>query len=151
MKTSIKSLFATALVAFSVATVSAAPVLHEWLLRPLLIFSVATVSAAPANEDPKAPVKASYAINIFKSQENKVNFLLEKVKGKKLTITLRNAKGESLFSENLAKNTEGYARRFDMSSLTDGIYTIEVTDGETIQKKEINLNTEQPARLVVIK
>ncbi|WP_420153797.1 hypothetical protein [Siphonobacter sp.] len=128
MKTSITSLFALAF-AFVTLTSFAAP-------RP--------------TEDPKETAKTSYAVNVFKGKQGKVNFLLEKAAGKKLTVSLRNAKGEILFSENISKNATGYARRFDMNELVDGQYHIEVTDGETIVKKDISLNTDKPARVVFV-
>lgn len=116
----------------------------------LFAFSFTSVKAASL-EDPKETAKTSYAINVFKGQEGKVNFLLEKVKGKRLAVTLRNAKGEILFTETIAKNATGYARRFDLNSLTDGKYSFEVTDGETTLKKEVDLSTDQPTRMVFVK
>lgn len=126
MKTSITSLFALA-----------------------FAFVTLTSFAAPT-EDPKETAKTSYSVNVFKGKQGKVNFLLEKAAGKKLTVSLRNAKGDILFSENISKNATGYARRFDMNELADGQYHIEVTDGETIVKKDISLNTNKPARVVFV-
>ncbi len=127
MKTSIKSIFATALIALSFVSVNAASL-----------------------EDPKETAKTSYAVNVFKGKEGKVNFLLEKAQGKKLSVTLRNGKGEVLFNENITKNAKGYARRFDVASLSDGTYTIEVTDGETKMKKDFVISTDQPARSIAV-
>lgn len=127
MKTSIKSIFAAALVALSFVSVNAASL-----------------------EDPKETAKASYAVNVFKGKEGKVNFLLEKVQGKKLNVTLRNGKGEILFNENITKNAKGYARRFDVASLADGTYSIEVSDGETKLKKDFVISTDQPSRTIAV-
>ncbi len=127
MKTTIKSIVASALFALSLVSVNAATL-----------------------EDPKETAKATYAVNVFKGKEGKVNFLLEKSQGKKLSVTLRNGKGDILFNENITKNAKGYARRFDVASLSDGTYTIEVTDGETKLVKDFVLSTDQPARLVTI-
>ncbi|PMD90394.1 hypothetical protein BWI97_23195 [Siphonobacter sp. BAB-5405] len=128
MKTSIQSLFALAF-AFVTLNSFAAP-------RPA--------------EDPKETARTSYTMNVFKGQQGKVNFMLEKVAGKKLTVSLRNAKGDVLFSENISKNATGYARRFDMNELADGQYHIEVTDGETTLKKDISINTDKPTRMVFV-
>jgi len=127
MKTTINSIVASALFALSFLSVNAATL-----------------------EDPKETAKATYAVNVFKGKEGKVNFLLEKSQGKKLSVTLRNGKGDILFNENITKNAKGYARRFDVASLSDGTYTIEVTDGETKLVKDFVLSTDQPARLVTI-
>lgn len=123
--------------------------LNSIVASTLFALSFLSVNAATL-EDPKETAKATYAVNVFKGKEGKVNFLLEKSQGKKLSVTLRNGKGDILFNENITKNAKGYARRFDVASLSDGTYTIEVTDGETKLVKDFVLSTDQPARLVTI-
>lgn len=122
-----KTLFATALIAFA-----------------------ATTCFAAAPEDPDRAVTGNYAVNVFNGKEGKINFLIEKVKGRKLTVRLRDAKGQVLFVEDVAKNAEGYARRFDVTTLETGTYTLEVTDGETTRKNAVEIRQEAPSRTVAI-
>lgn len=125
--TAMKTLFATALIAFAAAT-----------------------SFAAVPEDPNRVMNSNYAVNVFNGKEGKINFLVEKVKGKRLTVRLCDAKGQALFVEDVAKNAEGYARRFDVSTLETGTYILEVTDGETTTKKSVEIRREAPARTVSV-
>ena len=58
----------------------------------------------------------------------------------KLTLSIRNEKGQLVHSEN-HKNTQGYIRTFDLSSLSDGEYTFEISDGKQTQSKTFNIHT----------
>ncbi|MBO9637267.1 MAG: hypothetical protein J7576_03785 [Siphonobacter aquaeclarae] len=115
----------------------------------LIALSVAS-SYAAVPEDPSRAAGSTYAVNAFNGKEGKINFLVEKMKGKKLTVRLRDAKGQALFTEDIAKNAAGYARRFDVNSLEEGTYTLEVTDGETMVKKAVEIHREAPARIVSV-
>lgn len=120
------------------------------LIASVLIALSVTSSFAAVPEDPARAAGSTYAVNAFNGKEGKINFLVEKMKGKKLTVRLRDAKGQALFVEDIAKNAEGYARRFDVSTLEEGSYTLEVTDGETTLKKSVEIRREAPARIVSV-
>ncbi len=98
-----------------------------------------------ANTDTNTPNKASnFAIGVYQTQKTlKMNLLLEKVIGKKVIIYLKDEKGNLLHTETVAKATPSYRGQFDMSELTDGTYTFEITDGNETLVKQVKLQSKE--------
>ena len=91
----------------------------------------ASLAATPTT-DPKDAARSTYCINVFPAKaENKLHLLLEKSATKRLTVFLKNEKGQTVYEETVAKKARGYARRLDLSQLPCGHYQLVVTDGET--------------------
>lgn len=87
--------------------------------------------------------------------ENTLNMklLLYKDAGEVVTVRLKNQKGEVMYQEVLGKKTRKYARPFNFSDTQDGRYSLEISNGEEMIRKDITLFTqnivETPARTLV--
>ncbi|WP_044172389.1 hypothetical protein [Flectobacillus major] len=105
----------------------------------LSVVSFATL----ANNDTNTPTKTkSFEVGMYQSKNtNKMNVLIEKVVGKKVTILVKTEKGEILSTETVAKGTDSYHGKFDLDALKDGKYIFEITDGTEKVIKNINLET----------
>lgn len=113
-----------------------------------LIAASLTVSqaAAPAT-DPKEAARTTYSINVFPAKaENMLNVLLEKSASKRLTVFLKNDKGQTVYEETVGKKVRSFARRLNLAALPEGRYTLTVSDGETQLRKSIDLAAAQPSQ-----
>ncbi|GAB3921318.1 hypothetical protein [Larkinella terrae] len=120
-----KSLFASALIA--------------------LTLGASTVSFAndPNVGTEKIATFQSVVYPVINSAKIRVN--VNKAKGSRIHVTLKNEAGETLATEQLNKSTESSAIRFDLGQLEDGNYQVEVSDGLNKQVKEVKLHTTAPA------
>jgi hypothetical protein len=57
---------------------------------------------------------------------------------------LRNAYGQLLVAKRVNKSDQVSLTRFDLGSLEDGIYQVEISDGTSKQLHELNLQTTLP-------
>ncbi|RRB02536.1 hypothetical protein [Larkinella rosea] len=117
MKTAIASLF----IAFCVSTASFA-------------------TPATATED-KAPFETSV---IAFPAHMKLDVVVQNLEGANLTIRIVNEAGITQATQWLNKHEKAFRTRFDISSLSDGIYKVIVTDGATTKTQEINISTNVP-------
>jgi hypothetical protein len=58
----------------------------------------------------------------------------------KLSVVIRNQKNEAIYSEAM-KHNQGYIRTFDFSTLPDGEYTFEISNGQQTQSKTFKIET----------
>ena len=102
-------------------------------------------STAEKVESPEKTERKSFDISLYRVQESTTVCLsLEKLAGQKLSIRLLNRKGERLHEETVGRLTRKYARRFDLSRIRDGDYTIEVRNGQEVMRKSLRLTTDVP-------
>ncbi|RRB06669.1 hypothetical protein [Larkinella rosea] len=112
----------------------------------LIALTLTATSASFANENSKSGEKAS----TFKSvvypviNSSKIRVNVNKEKGARILVTLKNEAGETLATEHLRKADESSAIRFDLGQLEDGNYQVEVSDGWNKQVKEVKLHTTAP-------
>lgn len=112
----------------------------------LIALTVSASSVSFANDNSKTAEKAS----TFKSvvypviNSSKIRVNVNKEKGTRILVTLKNEAGETLATEQLRKTDESSAIRFDLGQLEDGNYQVEVSDGLTKQVKAVNLHTSAP-------
>jgi hypothetical protein len=59
----------------------------------------------------------------------------------KIIVRLRDQNNQIVFSENMPRNMDKYRQRFDMSQMTDGAYTFEITNGSETVEKSFQLKT----------
>ncbi|GAB3267078.1 hypothetical protein GCM10027347_35530 [Larkinella harenae] len=53
----------------------------------------------------------------------------------KITVRLFDQKNRVVFAETMPRHLDKYRQRFDMSQMSDGAYTLEISDGtETVEK-----------------
>ena len=105
---------------------------------------ISTADAYSVEAPAKAPHK-TFDISLYRVQQSMTVCLsVEKAVGEKVLVRLLNTKGEELHRESLGRHTDKYACRFDLGSLTDGSYTIEVRNGAEVMRKLVNLSTAKP-------
>lgn len=79
----------------------------------------------------------------------KVKLALENPLRTALRIRLLNERGVVLFTDQLSRNWKSSLRNFDMSSMDDGTYTLEISDGINTQPLEFRVESREPAPVVV--
>ena len=82
-----------------------------------------------------------------------MKLLLYKEAGEVVKIRLKDQEGRVVHEEVLGKKIQKYARPFNFSDSQDGRYTLEISNGEEMVRKDIKLSTkdivETPARTLV--
>lgn len=111
-----------------------------------LFVAVTLVATSFANINANNPSKtSSFEVGIYQTVNTlKLNLMIEKQVGNRLEITIKNDKGEILYTETIAKNDAKYHGKFDFSQLGDGQYSVEIANGKDKIIKNINLSTNTP-------
>ncbi len=112
----------------------------------IALFSVLSVATFANNENNNPTKTQTFKVGMYQTTNTlRMNVLVEKVVGKKLTVVLKDADGKVLSQEIISKGSNSYFGKFDMSNLSDGKYTFEITDGTEKIVKQVNLETSTPA------
>ena len=123
-----KSLFATLLVALTIATSSA---------------SFAVAKPAP---DKGQPEQASPAlVSIAQIEKSKIDVVVDKEGGAPMIIRLLDSSGRNLATKTLSQKEDATRVRFDLASLKDGVYFVKVRNGKNTQVAKFELETSVPA------
>jgi len=133
MKTNVKVLaLAAALLAVSAG---AAPFAH---------------AATPGTVEPKDPAEAAVASLTVASYRaanaNSLRVFVQKATESMAWVKIKNAAGQDLFEQGIARHATGKAFKFDLSELPAGHYTVEVSNR---QKKVVTAFNVKPAQPVV--
>jgi hypothetical protein len=113
-------------------------------------FAIAALTAmsfiSNATPNSVAPTKSkTFEVGMYQSvNTQKMNVLIEKTTDKRLTVVLKNEKGDILYNENVSKNSKIFHGKYDLSELADGKYTFEFTKGDEKIVKEVNISSERP-------
>lgn len=88
---------------------------------------------------------ASFEVGVYPIQHSsKLAVAVAKYHQKRLSLRLVNPKNEVLYQETLGKNQSKYSRKLDLSTLPDGLYQLQITDGQDTVVREVNLSTSKP-------
>ena len=109
-----------------------------------LLLLNAQISAAPF--DTKTECKnnscENFRVGMYRVKNTlTMNLLLEKSKGQRVSIRLRNDKGTVLHEEVVNKSFEKFGRKLNFSEVKDGNYILEISDDNEKIVKNINLAT----------
>lgn len=96
----------------------------------------------------------TFQVGMYRIQNTlNMKLLLYKEAGEVVIVRLRNQKGEMIYQEVIGKKIRKYARPFNFSDTQDGRYSLEISNGEEMIRKDIKLSTqdivETPARTLV--
>lgn len=72
-----------------------------------------------------------------------MSVLLEKSKGDKVTISLRNGDGKVIHEQLVGKSAQKFGVKLNFSEVPDGRYTLEVSDSHESIVKKIDLSTNE--------
>ncbi|GAB3891562.1 hypothetical protein GCM10028803_03500 [Larkinella knui] len=103
--------------------------------------SSVSFASTTGKTDDSAPFQSS--VVAFPSSM-KIDVVVENMENAHVTIRLIDRLGVTQATQWLNKHEKAVRTRFDISGLTDGVYTIVVSDGATTQTKEINISTNVP-------
>ena len=110
-----------------------------------LSFITLSVSLAEINPTSRPKAVASYKTGIYSTREGKLNIALDKETGGSVDVRLTSTRGEVMFSQRIARNEKSFRIRLDMSSLPDGAYQVEITNGVETTIHNVTISTQQPS------
>ncbi|RYC68337.1 T9SS type A sorting domain-containing protein [Spirosoma sordidisoli] len=111
----------------------------------LTVASVAPASANPITRPTRPASVASYQSGVYTTAEGKVQIGLDKQLGGKVSIRLVNSQGKELYQEQVGKRQQQVRLRLDVSSLPDGSYTVEISNGVETTSHALTIATAQPS------
>lgn len=114
-------------------------------LPTTLLLGLMNNAATDKAESPEEAKPKTFDISLYRVQQSTTVCLsMEKLAGQKVSVRLLNVSGEEMHAEIVGRLTRKYARRFDLSQVKDGAYTIEVRNGEEVMRKSLRLTTNVP-------
>jgi hypothetical protein len=97
--------------------------------------------------------RKSFTLELYQvSNSETIRAIIGKPEGKNLFVTLRDPQGFQLYKFFTAKKNNRIDKDFDFSEAEQGVYTLEVSDGETKVVKQIKLQrakAEEVTKLMV--
>ena len=119
----------------------------------LIALTLLASSTFAADNVGKGKAKATFQSAVYPMVNSmKVGVNVSKEKDSKVNIRLINNSGQTLATKKLGKGSEATNLRFDLNDLEDGIYKVEISDGNHTEVKTVKLETStpvvQPYRLV---
>ena len=96
----------------------------------------------------------TFDTSLYRVQESMTMRLsVEKNVGERVSIRLIDQNGKELYRESVGRKVQKYACNFDLSKVSDGDYTIEITNGGEVQRKSVHLGSAEvvkaPARTLI--
>lgn len=129
--------------------------LTKIFVSALLISGISFASFA--DDTPVSTAKPkTFEVGLYNiKQTSKVKVFVEKNKGEKLLIRLKNEQGDVLHTEAIGKSQTTYKGSYDLEQLQDGKYTFEIENSAERLVKSVQISTQKPVevekREVVIK
>lgn len=97
-------------------------------------------SIANAGTKSVNPNVKPFATGIYKTAGiPTLNVNIDKAKGTKITITLKDKAGEVIYEDTFSKNQVNYRSKINMKLLEKGTYFLELNDGTNVEKKKIEI------------
>ena len=103
-------------------------------------------AASAAVVEPKAECKnntcENFRVGMYRVRNTlTMNFLMEKEKGERVSLRLRDSKGKIIHEEVVGKAIRKFGRKFNFSEVEDGRYTLEIFDDKEVIVKNIFLTS----------
>lgn len=87
----------------------------------------------------------SFAVGVYpKAHSSKLNVMVDNTRNKRLNLRLINPQNEIVYQEIVGKKRTKYRRYLDLGTLPDGVYQLQISDGQDTVVREISLNTHTP-------
>ena len=105
-------------------------------------------NASATTIDPKAECKNNscekFKVGMYRVKNTvSMNLLMEKQKGERVVIRLMDRKGNMLHEEYVPKHLTKYGRKLNFDEITDGVYTLEISNDNEKIVKNIYLATNE--------
>jgi Secretion system C-terminal sorting domain len=86
------------------------------------------------------PAKKSFEAVIIKcSKFPSLNLFIDKQKGVKVDIEVKDENGNVLYDDVIGKNATNYRSKINLENLPKGIYYIEMTEGRNVDVKKVEI------------
>ncbi|MCF0073529.1 hypothetical protein LZD49_23825 [Dyadobacter sp. CY261] len=113
-----------------------------------VLFVIASNVKADPIVSPKAECKNNtcekFRVGMYRVRDTmSMNLMMEKDKGEKVTIRLLDSKGKLLHEEFVAKYLTKLGRKINFEEMSDGVYTIEISDDYEKIVKNVYLSTKE--------
>jgi len=104
--------------------------------------------SASAAVEPKAECKnntcQNFRVGMYRVKNTlTMNFLMEKEKGERVSLRLRDSRGKIIHEEIVGKAIRKFGRKFNFSEVEDGRYTLEIFDDKELIVKNIFLTSKE--------
>ncbi len=105
-----------------------------------IALSVSSVAFATGKSNKQVP---KFEASAYIAKDASLHINVVKLSEGWVKVSLKDAKNNEIYSENIAKNDLQYALKMNVSNLSDGTYTLQIaSDNQTITK-QINLTSER--------
>ncbi len=110
-------------------------------IKPIITaLLLGVASFANAGSFKVEPTVKPFATGIYKSVgQPTLNVNIDKEKGTKITITLKDRAGEVIYEDTFTKNQVNYRTKINMNQLEKGTYFLELNDGKNTEVKKIEI------------
>ncbi|MES2795044.1 MAG: hypothetical protein V4683_03705 [Bacteroidota bacterium] len=107
------------------------------IIAALLLGTVffANAKTLPANPTIKPFASSMYKINGVQA----INLFVNKLEGSKVKIVLKDTDGTVIYRDVIGKKRTKFRTKFNMDQLKTGSYTLELTDGNSTEIKNIEI------------
>ncbi len=87
----------------------------------------------------------SFAVGVYpKAHSSKLSVMVDNGQHRRLNLRLINPQNEVLYQEIVGKKQTKYRRNLDLGTLPDGVYQLQISDGQDTVVREISLSTHTP-------
>ncbi|MBS1948328.1 MAG: hypothetical protein JST47_11220 [Bacteroidetes bacterium] len=98
------------------------------------------VTPISKNEKSATEINKAFIVSLFPINEpGKVRLIVYKPEQKRLLIKLLDMKGTTIYSFYAGKKVTSIGKDYDFAGAEDGLYTFQVSDGESVINKQIRL------------
>ncbi len=110
-------------------------------IKPIIAaLLLGTTTLANASTLPAKPTIKPYAFNMYKVDgKAAINLFINKMKGTKMHIVIKDDKGNKIFEDGMFKNETMYRTKINFEALEKGIYYLEMTDGNNTEIKKLEI------------
>ncbi|AYQ33378.1 hypothetical protein [Runella sp. SP2] len=100
-----------------------------------------TVAFAHPTKEEKTTTRpeAAFESSAYVTNDAKIKVAIRKNAPAKVFLTLKDANGDVLFKQTVAKNEMNYSAKFNINELSDGVYNLEIESGESRVVKQLNV------------
>ena len=132
------------------------PSIQLSFMNPFLTSLVAPLLAGLLHL-PTSDPKPSFEVGVYPKQHTaKLNVMVENHEQKRLNLRLISPKNEVVYQETVGRKTAKYSRKLDLGQLPDGVYQLQVSDGQETVVREVNVSTKKvepimPEKLVSVR
>lgn len=123
----------------------------KMLIKPLLLtlsLGLPTLTASFATTAPVGIIHPKTAVafktGVYVNAGGKLNIALDKDTGGTVSVMLKNAKGDILFSQSVPKKDQQFRVSLDLTQLPDGSYTVACSNGLETTQQTVTLQTKEP-------